>query len=116
MASEFEQSLVCLGLQQYVPLLLQSGYCDWHCIYTMSEAEFAAMGVKLGHRRKLQREAARRHSWPDYRALPIERNICCLHEKGLMVVSEVRSVRDLVWDWLDRYLVDFREERDGACF
>lgn len=113
MASEFKQSLVRLDLEQYVPLLLQSGYCDWHCICYISEVEFAAMGIKLGHRRKLQREAARRHSWPDYRALP-RGNICCLHKKVAMVASEVQLVRDPVWDWLDRYFVLFREEREVA--
>lgn len=94
LASEFEQSLVRLGFQQYAPLLLQSGYCDWHCICQMSDAEFATMGIKLGHRRKLQREAARSHSWPDYKALPVGKDICYLHKKGVIVASEV--------DWLDQ--------------
>lgn len=72
----------------------------------MTEAEFAAMGIKLGHRRKLQREAARRHSWPDDRALPIEKDICSSDKKGMIVKPEV--------DWFDQYLVDFNRELEMA--
>ena len=78
-------------------------------------AEFAAIEIKLGHWRKLQREAARRHSWPDYQPLPIGKSICCLHKKSVIVhlrfnLLRSRSGLGLISIWL----VDFREEREGA--
>ena len=76
MTDELKQSLCCIGLQKYIPILSQSGISDWHHICHLSEAEFDAMDVKLGHRRKLQREAARRHSWPNHKALPVNVDIC----------------------------------------
>ena len=76
----------------------------------MSETEFAALGIKLGHRRKLQREAARRHSWPEYRALPVRGTICCVHEKSAMVASEIQSEGDAGWNWVDHYTVDSQAE------
>lgn len=107
---EFNQGLVRLGLQQYEALLLQSGYHDWHHICHISEAEFAAMGIKLGHRRKLQREAARMHSWPDHKALPVNKSICCFHRKGGIVASEFQRVEDMEWNWFNQFLVDVREQ------
>ena len=36
----------------------------------MTESDFDALGIRLGDRRKLQREIARRQLWPDGSPLP----------------------------------------------
>jgi hypothetical protein len=76
MTSEFKESFAHLGLEQYLPSLLQTGFYDWHSLCRITERDFATLGVKLGHRRKLQREMARRHLWPDSEPLPVGRRIC----------------------------------------
>lgn len=70
--ADLEQSLGELGLQQYLARFLKAGFSTWETLADISEDDLAALNVRLGHRRKLQREIARRRrSWPDYRPLPI---------------------------------------------
>jgi hypothetical protein len=69
--ADLEQSLGELGLEQYLTRFLQAGFNTWETLADISEDDLAALNVRLGHRRKLQREIARRRSsWPDYRPLP----------------------------------------------
>jgi hypothetical protein len=76
MDADFKQTFVRLGLEQYLPLFVRSGFHDWHFLCNITESDFALLGVKLGHRRKLQREIARRHFWPDYVPLPAGGIVC----------------------------------------
>jgi len=70
MDTEFKQTFVRLGLEQYLPIFVRSGFSDWHLLCNITESDFGVLGVKRGHRRKIQREIARRHLWPDKDPLP----------------------------------------------
>jgi hypothetical protein len=76
MNSDFKQTFIRLGLGQYLPIFVRSGFGDWHMLCDITESDFDLLGVKLGHRRKLQREVARRHLWPDDRPLPADGIVC----------------------------------------
>jgi len=61
-----------IGLQQYFQVLLDNGFDDWPTVLDITEADLAAMGFKLGHRRTLQREIATFRGHSRTIALPIE--------------------------------------------
>ncbi|PVH87605.1 hypothetical protein DL98DRAFT_649231 [Cadophora sp. DSE1049] len=65
MASELRNVLTRLGLQEYLRLFQNAGYDTWEALSKITESQLAALNVKLGHRRRLQREIARSRSWPD---------------------------------------------------
>jgi hypothetical protein len=68
--SELERSLRDLGLEQYLSNCLRAGIQSWQSLSTITEAELIAIGIRVGHRRKLQRAVARGLLWPDNRPLP----------------------------------------------
>ena len=76
MSPEFEQTFRRLGLEQYLPIFVRAGFGHWRFLCDITESDFDLLGVKLGHRRKLQREIARRHFWPDYEPLPADGMVC----------------------------------------
>ncbi|OBT69913.1 hypothetical protein VE03_00436 [Pseudogymnoascus sp. 23342-1-I1] len=47
-----------LGLTQYLDSFLDQGFDTWETILDITEPDFDVLGVKLGHRRKLQRKIA----------------------------------------------------------
>ncbi|KAI1264107.1 hypothetical protein F5Y18DRAFT_436931 [Xylariaceae sp. FL1019] len=47
-----------LGLLQYLNLFVDQGFDSWETILDITESDLDALGVKLGHRRKLQRRIA----------------------------------------------------------
>jgi hypothetical protein len=47
-----------LGIAQYLDVFLQQGFDTWETILDITESDLDALGVKLGHRRKLQRRIA----------------------------------------------------------
>ncbi|KFY63953.1 hypothetical protein V496_03546 [Pseudogymnoascus sp. VKM F-4515 (FW-2607)] len=47
-----------LGLTQYLERFLDQGFDTWDTILDITEPDFDVLGVKLGHRRKLQRKIA----------------------------------------------------------
>lgn len=47
-----------LGLGQYLEVFLDQGFDTWETILDITESDLDALGVKLGHRRKLQRRIA----------------------------------------------------------
>ncbi|KAL5345587.1 hypothetical protein ACLOAV_009341 [Pseudogymnoascus australis] len=47
-----------LGLTQYLDSFLEQGFDTWDTILDITEPDFDVLGVKLGHRRKLQRKIA----------------------------------------------------------
>jgi len=47
-----------LEIQEYLDVFLQQGFDTWEAVLDITESDLDAMSVKLGHRRKLQREIA----------------------------------------------------------
>ncbi|KAI1000998.1 hypothetical protein K3495_g7200 [Podosphaera aphanis] len=47
-----------LGISQYLQEFLEQGFDTWETILDITESDFDTLGVKLGHRRKLQRRIA----------------------------------------------------------
>ncbi|KAI9640927.1 hypothetical protein NHQ30_010768 [Ciborinia camelliae] len=47
-----------LGISQYLQNFKEQGFDSWDTILDITESDFDALGVKLGHRRKLQRRIA----------------------------------------------------------
>ncbi|KAG0651006.1 Nucleosome chromatin assembly factor group D 13 [Hyphodiscus hymeniophilus] len=47
-----------LGISQYLQSFIDQGFDTWDTILDITESDFDALGVKLGHRRKLQRKIA----------------------------------------------------------
>jgi hypothetical protein len=93
--ADLEQSLGNLGLQQYLTRFLQAGFNTWETLGDISEDDLAALDVRLGHRRKLQREIARRRrSWPDYRPLPIPSHM--IQSLPTPLTSTLGSIRESV--------------------
>jgi hypothetical protein len=56
--TESADILAELGLSMYLQDFLEQGFDDWYTILDIKESDFDALGVKLGHRRKLQRRIA----------------------------------------------------------
>lgn len=69
-AADLQRTLTDLGLEQYLPNCLQAGFQNFQSLSSVTEAELTALGIRLGHRRKLLRKIARDHAWPDNRPLP----------------------------------------------
>jgi hypothetical protein len=47
-----------LDISHYLHDSLEQGFDTWESFFGMTESDFDALGVKLGHRRKLQRKTA----------------------------------------------------------
>lgn len=58
--AELHAILNDLGLQQYAELLIQQGFDTWDNLIGIKETDMETIGIKLGHRRRLLREIARR--------------------------------------------------------
>lgn len=58
MPSELEGVFKELGLSQYLDAFTEQGFDKWETILDIQESDLDALGVKLGHRRKLQRRIA----------------------------------------------------------
>ncbi|KUJ10831.1 uncharacterized protein LY89DRAFT_739817 [Mollisia scopiformis] len=61
---ELQATLEDLGLQEYLSRLVEHGFDTWDSLAGITETDMAALGIKLGHRRRLQRENARRLGYP----------------------------------------------------
>jgi hypothetical protein len=59
-----QATLEALGLQGYQIRLVKHGFNTWDNLANIKETDIATLGIKLGHRRKIQRENARRLSHP----------------------------------------------------
>jgi hypothetical protein len=70
MTNELERILEELGLKQYLENCLTAGFDDWETLSNITESDLVNLNIRLGHRRKLQREIARRYLWPDDKPLP----------------------------------------------
>ncbi|QPH01314.1 hypothetical protein C2857_005513 [Epichloe festucae Fl1] len=58
MTHELEGVFADLGLTQYLDAFVDQGFDAWDIILDIQESDLDALGVKLGHRRKLQRRIA----------------------------------------------------------
>ncbi|KAF4974961.1 hypothetical protein FZEAL_8193 [Fusarium zealandicum] len=58
MSSDLEVLFGELGLSQYLGAFVEQGFDEWDIILDIQESDLDALGVKLGHRRKLQRRIA----------------------------------------------------------
>ncbi|KAH7328765.1 hypothetical protein B0I35DRAFT_26321 [Stachybotrys elegans] len=58
MTHELEPIFRDLGLSQYLDTFVDQGFDCWETILDIQESDLDALGVKLGHRRKLQRRIA----------------------------------------------------------
>lgn len=58
MTRELESTFRELGLAQYLDSFVDQGFDTWDTILDIQESDLDALGVKLGHRRKLQRRIA----------------------------------------------------------
>ncbi|RKF80586.1 putative hmg box protein [Golovinomyces cichoracearum] len=56
--TELEDILTELGLTQYLEDFIEHGFDSWQTVLDITESDFDALGVKLGHRRKIQRKIA----------------------------------------------------------
>ncbi|KAF2112490.1 hypothetical protein BDV96DRAFT_163868 [Lophiotrema nucula] len=68
--SELEERLERLGLSQYFESFVSEGFDTWETLLDITESDFT-LGVKLGHRRKLQRTIAESRGQSSDRPLPI---------------------------------------------
>jgi len=59
-----------IDLEQYTETFKNAGFDDWDSLSMITEPELAALDIPLGHRRRLQREIARRSGWADNEPLP----------------------------------------------
>ncbi|EGX96897.1 High mobility group, superfamily [Cordyceps militaris CM01] len=58
MPRRLESVFAELGLAQYLDAFVDQGFDSWETILDIQESDLDALGVKLGHRRKLQRRIA----------------------------------------------------------
>ncbi|KAK5990401.1 High mobility group protein 20A [Cladobotryum mycophilum] len=58
MSQELEAIFRDLGIAQYLDAFVEQGFDSWQTILDIQESDLDALGVKLGHRRKLQRRIA----------------------------------------------------------
>lgn len=67
--TELEDIFAELGISQYLQDFLDQGFDTWETILDITESDFDVLGVKLGHRRKLQRKIANSRGLSSDRAL-----------------------------------------------
>jgi len=58
MSRDLESVFEELGISQYLETFVDQGFDTWETILDITESDLDALGVKLGHRRKLQRRIA----------------------------------------------------------
>ncbi|KAL7961441.1 hypothetical protein V8C34DRAFT_12604 [Trichoderma compactum] len=58
MSQELEAIFRELGITQYLDTFVEQGFDTWETILDIQESDLDALGVKLGHRRRLQRRIA----------------------------------------------------------
>jgi hypothetical protein len=67
--TDLEQIFAELGISQYLEVFIEHGFDTWAAIQDITESDLDALGVKLGHRRKLQRRIAESRGISPGRAL-----------------------------------------------
>jgi len=74
MTHELEPVFRELGLAQYLDAFIDQGFDTWDTILDIQESDLDALGVKLGHRRKLQRRIANARGIAPSVSLPLKPN------------------------------------------
>jgi hypothetical protein len=69
-ATSLEAILNSLDLNDYLPACHRAGFHDWDTLASITEHDFDTLDMRLGDRRKLQREIASRLQWPADKRLP----------------------------------------------
>ncbi|KAB5580526.1 hypothetical protein GE09DRAFT_1167989 [Coniochaeta sp. 2T2.1] len=69
MTNQLEAIFGELGISQYLDIFVDQGFDTWETILDITESDLDALGVKLGHRRKLQRRIA------NFRGLSLETSL-----------------------------------------
>ncbi len=72
--TELADILAELGISHYLHDFLEQGFDTWETILDITESDFDVLGVKLGHRRKLQRKIANSRGLSSDRALASPRH------------------------------------------
>lgn len=80
--TELDDIFADLGIAQYLDIFLEQGFDTWETILDITESDFDTLGVKLGHRRKLQRRIA------DFRGISADTS---LGSPGAVAAAEYRS-------------------------
>jgi hypothetical protein len=86
MSLPFDLSLSRLGLGEYSEALLSRGFDSWDRLIDINEETMAELGIRLGHRRKLQREIATYRGQPQTQPL-----VCPPAVEGLWESEEPKS-------------------------
>ena len=86
MSLPFDLSLSRLGLGEYSEALLSRGFDTWDRLIDINEETMAELGIRLGHRRKLQREIATYRGQPQTQPL-----VCPPAVEGLWESEEPKS-------------------------
>ncbi|KAI9054833.1 hypothetical protein LZ554_001978 [Drepanopeziza brunnea f. sp. 'monogermtubi'] len=66
-----------LGIACYWAQLFEAGFESWEVLKDITEADMGSIGMKLGHRRKLQREIATSRGVPPNATLESSVSCCC---------------------------------------
>lgn len=92
--SELEDILTELGLNQYLDEFIEQGFDSWQIVLDITESDFDALGVKLGHRRKIQRKIAISRGVSSATALDSTETTPCEHVQGqnIRTKSEAKDV------------------------
>jgi hypothetical protein len=53
---DLDEKMKSLGLGEYSSALIEHGFEDWRTVLDITEEDMSTIGIKLGHRRVLQRE------------------------------------------------------------
>jgi hypothetical protein len=128
MSEDLTDILNELGLEGYVAAFMNAGYHDWDAVGDMTESDFDALNIRLGDRRKLQREIARRQLWPENSPLPTpdelreftlslrddadEDNKYGMQQQEAEVMSSARDVSfrcEGIEYWINNTLVNFTQ-------
>ena len=64
MENYLRHTLQALSLDQYIDVLQKNGFIDWVTLSKAREEDLSRLGIKLGHRRRLQRELASMRGLP----------------------------------------------------
>ncbi|KZM24123.1 hypothetical protein ST47_g4740 [Ascochyta rabiei] len=64
MDNHLRHNLQVLSLGQYIDVMQEYGFVDWDTLSKAQEKDFDRLGLKLGHRRRLQRELASMRGLP----------------------------------------------------
>ncbi|KAM3066097.1 hypothetical protein ACMFMG_010560 [Clarireedia jacksonii] len=76
------QLILCkLDMECYLQRLLDNGFDTWEVLKDITESDMHEIGLKLGHRRKLQREIATSRGWPPNAPLEQTGQCCGAQQK-----------------------------------